>query len=309
MPPLHIATPLLESRPLSAKAGRSVWLKMDAMQPAGSFKIRGIGLACQTHARRGAKRFISSSAGNAGVAVAYAGRRLGVPVTVVVPQASSERARALIRLEGAEVIVHGASWSEANALALSLVGADDAFIHPFDDPLLWQGHATLIDEVAAAGFKPGAVVVSVGGGGLMCGIVEGLRRHAWHDVPVIAVETEGADSLAQSLRQGHRVELPVITSVATTLGAKRVAEHAFELARTHPVHSVVVPDAAAVAACLDFLDDHRTLTEPACGASLSVAYAGAAHLAPFDTVLVVVCGGVTATLAQLQQWSHAAAAR
>lgn len=185
---------------MSLAAGRSIWLKMEALQPPGSFKIRGIGLACEEYVRRGARRLISSSGGNAGIAVAYAGRCLSIPVTVVVPETTSERAKELIRQEGAELIVHGPSWQEANAQAQSMIGATDAFVHPFDDPLLWKGHATLVDEVARSGSKPDAVVLSVGGGGLMCGIVEGLRRNDWADVPVVAVETEGADSLAQSIR-------------------------------------------------------------------------------------------------------------
>jgi L-serine/L-threonine ammonia-lyase len=299
---LHIPTPLIESRPLSTRSSKSFWLKMEAMQTPGSFKIRGIGLACQEYARRGAKRFISSSGGNAGIAVAYAGRRLQVPVTVVVPLTASERAKALIRLEGAEVIVHGASWNEANALALSMVGKDDAFLHPFDNPLLWRGHATLVDEVAASGLKPDAVVLSVGGGGLLCGVVEGLQRNGWSDVPVIAAETQGAESFALSLKENRRVELPAITSIATSLGSKQVAERAFALAKEHPIHSVVVSDQAAVSACLQFLENHRVLTEPACGASLAVAYDCPPAIASFDKLLVVVCGGVTATVEQLRAW-------
>ena len=174
MNPLHIETPLFESQAISIQVGRSVWLKLEALQPPGSFKIRGIGFACQEYARRGAARFISSSGGNAGIAVAYAGRSLAVPVIVVVPETTTERAKKLIRQEGAEIIVHGASWQEANAFALSLVQETDAFLHPFDDPLLWQGHATMIDEVARSGLKPDAVVLSVGGGGLLCGVMEGL---------------------------------------------------------------------------------------------------------------------------------------
>src|ERR687896_725251 len=104
---LHIETPLIESDALSARAQRPVWLKLESSQPCGSFKIRGIGHACNEHARRGARRFISSSGGNAGIAAAYAGRRLEIPVTVVVPQTTTERAKDLIRQEGGEVIVHG----------------------------------------------------------------------------------------------------------------------------------------------------------------------------------------------------------
>ena len=298
---LHIHTPLIESRSLSLVTGRNVWLKLDALQPCGSFKLRGVGHACEVHQARGARQFISSSGGNAGLAVAYAGRKLGVPVTVVVPETTTERAKELLRLEDANVVVHGSSWQEANALAQTLVGPNDAFIHPFDDPLLWAGHASLIDEVAEAGVKPDAVVLSVGGGGLLSGVVEGLQRNGWGDVPVLAVETNGAASLHAALQAGHSVELERIASVATSLGAKRVADQALACAQQHPVHSHLVSDRAALEACERFLQDHRLLVEPACGAALALAYAPGA-LAQYQNVLVVVCGGATATLEQIQAW-------
>ncbi|WP_151883902.1 pyridoxal-phosphate dependent enzyme [Pseudomonas putida] len=298
---LHIHTPLIESRSLSMVAGRNVWLKLDALQPCGSFKLRGVGHACEVHQARGARQFISSSGGNAGLAVAYAGRKLGVPVTVVVPETTTERAKELLRLEDANVVVHGSSWQEANALAQTLVGPNDAFIHPFDDPLLWAGHASLIDEVAEAGVKPDAVVLSVGGGGLLSGVVEGLQRTGWGDVPVLAVETNGAASLHAALQAGHSVELERIASVATSLGAKRVADQALACAQQHPVHSHLVTDRAALEACERFLLDHRLLVEPACGAALALAYAPGA-LAQYQNVLMVVCGGATATLEQIQAW-------
>ncbi|MFJ4157531.1 pyridoxal-phosphate dependent enzyme [Pseudomonas sp. NPDC089752] len=298
---LHIHTPLIESRPLSLAAGRTVWLKLDALQPCGSFKLRGVGHACEVHHARGARHFVSSSGGNAGLAVAYAGRKLGVPVTVVVPETTTARAKELLQQEDAKVIVHGSSWQEANALAQTLVGPDDAFIHPFDDPLLWTGHASLIDEVAASGYRPDAVVLSVGGGGLLSGVVEGLKRNGWNDVPVLAVETEGAASLHAAVQAGHPVELERLASVATSLGAKRVADQALACVREHPVHSVLVSDRAALEACERFLADHRVLVEPACGAALALAYE-AGKLPGYKNVLIVVCGGATATLGQIQEW-------
>ncbi len=303
--PLHAETPLVESRSLSLAAGRSIWLKLDALQAPGSFKIRGIGLACETYLARGARRFVSSSGGNAGLAVAYAGRRLGVPVTVVVPETTSDRAKELLRLEDAELIVHGASWQEANEFAQSVVGAADAFLHPFDDPLLWQGHATLVDEVVRAGVRPDAVVLSVGGGGLLSGVAEGLHRHGWHDVPILAVETEGAASFHEAMKLGRPVSLERIASVATSLGAKRVCERAVQWREAHPIRSVLVSDRSALAACERFLADHRLLVEPACGASLALAYANAPELAAFNRVLVVVCGGATTTIDQIRQWARA----
>jgi L-serine/L-threonine ammonia-lyase len=301
--PLHIETPLIQSRQLSLLAGRNIWLKLDALQPPGSFKIRGIGHACTEYVSRGARRFVSSSGGNAGLAVAYAGRSLGVPVTVVVPQTTSEHAKALLQLEDAEVIVHGASWQEANELAQSRVGPDDAFLHPFDDPLLWEGHASLIDEVARAGLKPDAVVLSVGGGGLLSGVARGLHRNGWSAVPIVAVETEGAASFHAAAQAGHAVQLDQITSIASSLGAKRVCEQAVQWSKQHTIHSVLLSDKSAVAACERFLSDHRILVEPACGASLALAYENSAALAAFQTVLVVVCGGATATADQLRLWN------
>jgi L-serine/L-threonine ammonia-lyase len=301
--PLHIPTPLIESAPLSRAAGCSVWLKLEALQPPGSFKIRGIGAACEHYAQQGAKRFVSSSGGNAGLAVAYAGRHLEISVTVVVPTTTSQRARDLLQQEGAEVIVHGASWQEANALAQSILGENDAFLHPFDNPLLWTGHATMIDEVAASGNQPDAVLLAVGGGGLLAGVMEGLARNGWGDVPVLAVETQGAASLHAAMQAAQPTALDAVTSIATSLGARQVCARAFALSQGGKVRSVLVSDQQAVAACTRFLDDHRLLVEPACGAALAVAYDGPDALAAFDKILIIVCGGATASADNLRQWT------
>jgi L-serine/L-threonine ammonia-lyase len=297
----------LHSRPLGLLSKKSIKLKFEALQPSGSFKIRGIGVVCEDYARQGKRRFVSSSGGNAGIAVAYAGRQLSIPVTVVVPETTTTEAKALIEQEGASVIVHGASWDEANVVAQSMLDFATAFVHPFDDARLWAGHATLIDEVVQANASFDVVVLSVGGGGLLSGIVEGLRRNGLYNVPVIAIETEGADSLARSVNAGHRIELKVISSIATTLGAKSVCENAFDLTRTHDVRCAVVSDLEALEACQRFLEDHRVLVEPACGASLASIYSeGRNLLAEFEAPLVVVCGGATATLQQIVEWHRKA---
>lgn len=151
---LHVRTPTCYSLALSRASGRKVWLKLESLQPTGSFKLRGIGLACQHYASSGVKRFVSSSGGNAGIAAAYAGRELGIPVTVVVPETTPPRARRLISDMGADILIHGASWQEANEHALAMLTGRDAFIHPFDDPVVWNGHSTIIDEVVEDGVQP-----------------------------------------------------------------------------------------------------------------------------------------------------------
>jgi L-serine/L-threonine ammonia-lyase len=297
---VHVVTPLVRSTPLSAAAGAEVWLKLEALQPSGSFKLRGVGLACRRAKDRGATAIVSSSGGNAGLAAAVAGRALGLPVTVVVPATTAPRMRGLLAAEGAAVRVEGSVWDEAHAAATALAAETGAFlVHPFEGEDLWEGHATLVAEAAAQGPRPDAVVCAVGGGGLLGGVLRGLAAQGWADVPVVAAETEGAASFAASWAAGAVVTLPAITSVATSLGARRVSEAVFAEARRRDVRPVGVSDADALAACARFADDHRLLVEPACGAALAPVYGRAAALRGARTVWVVVCGGAAVTLAQL----------
>jgi len=303
--PLHLKTPIWQSRSMSALMGARVFLKMEAFQPVGSFKLRGMGRACQDACSRGARRLISSSGGNAGLAVAYAGRELGVPVTIVVPANTTARARDLIRGEGAEVIEHGDAWDDAHSRALLLCGGLDAvYIHPFDEPSAWDGHATMVLEAAADGVRPDAIVVSVGGGGLLCGVAKGMAEAGWADVPILAVETKGAESFASAVAAGRLVTLDAITSIATTLGARTVAPEALAWAGRREIIPWVVSDRSAVTACLRFADDHRVLVEPACGASLATVYERASPLWGRRSILVVVCGGAGVTRQLLEQWDR-----
>lgn len=304
MTTLHISTPLLEHRSLSARLGKQVWLKMESSQPSGSFKLRGIGVLCQRAVAQGATHLVCPSGGNAGFAAAVAGAALGVRTTILVPQTTHETVRQAIRAIGAELIVAGEVWDETNQAALRLCDQPGAvYIPPFDHPDIWDGNATLIDE-AASQCQFDAVICAVGGGGLLSGIVQGLHRNALAQVPVIAAETAGAASLHAAIQAGELVTLPAITSIASSLGARRVAQQAFDWTRRHDIRSVIVSDAQAVDACLRFADDLRTLVEPACGAALAVAYQYPQLLAEFKKPLIVVCGGIGVDLVKLQVWKN-----
>jgi L-serine/L-threonine ammonia-lyase len=300
--PLHLVTPYWPHRGLP-DTGRETFVKMDAHQPTGSFKIRGIGLLCQRLQDEGAERFVCSSGGNAGLAAAYAARAIGAPMTVVLPSTTPvfmrERAAAL----GAQVLIEGDVWDAADALAQTIAGRGEAaYVSPFNHPYLWEGHASLVDEIAAAGPAPDAIVVAVGGGGLMCGVAEGLERNGLTDTAIIAVETAGAASLARSIEAGHAITLERIDTIASSLAARRVADAAFAWTQKHAVVPVVVSDADAVRACLRFADDHQTVVEPACGAALSLAYDDHPALQPYARVAVVACGGVVVSLEKLAGW-------
>lgn len=301
--PLHTRTPVLHAPASYSRAARPLALKMDALQPSGSFKLRGIGLASERALARGARELVCPSGGNAGFAAAHAGARLGIPTAIVVPQTTLALVRERIAAFGAAVVVHGVAWDESNQYALALAhdrGA--AYLHAFDNPDLWDGHATLIDECVADGIEFDAVACCVGGGGLLAGIVQGLQRNGRHDVPVIAVETEGAASYAAALVAGKPVTLPAITSIATSLGAKRVCQRAVDAARTHEIVALTVTDAQAVDACVKFADEFRVLVEPACGATLAALDVHPARFARFERVLVVICGGIGVSLAKLTEW-------
>jgi len=300
--PLHDVTPYWPLRGL-APEGRETHVKMEAHQPTGSFKIRGVGRLCQQLQAEGAKAFVSSSGGNAGYAAAYAGAALGVPVTVVVPSSTPAVMRERIEGLGAGVIVEGAVWDEADALARAIVARGEAaYVPPFDHPLLWEGHASLVDEMLAQGPAPDVVVVAVGGGGLLCGVAQGLARHGLDAVPILAVETEGAASFARAVEAGRPVSLERIETVASSLGARRVADEAFAWSQRRPITPVTVSDAAAVRACARFVEGHLALVEPACGAALSLAYDRHAALRPYARVAVIACGGIVVSLDKLAAW-------
>ncbi|KAG5190410.1 threonine dehydratase [Tribonema minus] len=299
---LHIPTPLIHSLPLSKLAGIPIYLKLELLQPSGSFKDRGMGHLVKTLKARGATHLVSSSGGNAGHSAAHAGRALGMPVKVIVPSTTKKVMLDLIRAQGADVEVYGDNWNAADEKARAMVEADStaAYISPYDDPLLWEGHSTLVDELVGSGVRPGAIVASVGGGGLLCGIFRGLKRHGWDDVAVIAAETEGAASFAAAFEAGEVRRLSGITSVATSLGALEVTPAALQYAKAQPTRAQV----STITHALPL--KKKMLVEPACGAALAVAYipAKAQSLASFTSVVIVVCGGSGVTVDYLKAWEQ-----
>ncbi|CAG7926905.1 unnamed protein product [Penicillium olsonii] len=306
-----------------------IFLKIETLQPSGSFKSRGIGnlilSSLSDPANHGKTlHFFSSSGGNAGLAAVVAARDLGCACTVVVPQSAQPMMVQKLRDAGAsDVIIHGASWFEADTyLRETFIDNGDSksdsaniYVPPFDHPEIWRGAGTLIDEMVRQlppsenPFPADAIVCSVGGGGLLNGVVDGLERHLpvqqtkslseGKKVRIIATETAGADSLAHSLRQGSLQSLSAITSQANTLGALRVAPKTFQNAFSPPsgieVTSVVATDADAARGVVRLSDDLRLEVELACGISVLVGLDRLKEvmpdLTPESRVVIIVCGG------------------
>ncbi|XP_040054898.2 serine dehydratase-like [Gasterosteus aculeatus] len=315
--PFHLNTPLLESVGMSKRAGTTVYLKMENSQPSGSFKIRGIGHFCQQLAGE-SKGVVCSSGGNAGMAAAYVARQMNIPATIVVPSSSPQLVLQRLRDQGATVKTVGRVWDDANAEALRLQRTEGlTYVPPFDHPLLWHGHASVIAEVAASlgpSERPGAVLVSVGGGGLLCGVVQGLRDAGWTDVPIVAMETAGADCFNAAVKAGRLVTLDDITSEAKCLGAKTVCKKAFEYSQCSEltIISELVTDQQALHAVETFLDEERVLVEMACGAALAAVYSGLVRRlqdegrlpALLGPLVVIVCGGSSIDMEQLTHLKH-----
>lgn len=219
-----------------------------------------------------------------------------------------------------EVIQYGESWQYADAyLKEEILGqlkdggeVEGVYVPPFDHPLIWEGNATMIEEIKrqvpdGEFKKPDAIICSVGGGGLLSGICEGLDRVGWSDVQVLAMETVGADSLAQSLRKGRQITLPAITSIATSLGAVRVAEQTFRCGQRSNVKSVVLSDAEAAMGAWRLADDERLLVDPECGVSIVPCYGERLKkmlpwLREESKVVIIACGGSAVTLEKLVEW-------
>ncbi|MDA7761956.1 pyridoxal-phosphate dependent enzyme [Crocinitomicaceae bacterium] len=284
---LYVNTPLIRS-----KLRSDVFYKMECDQPSFSFKIRGMEKLCRFHLENGVKQFVASSGGNAGYSLAYVGQQLDLEVSVIVPSTTTSYMIDKIISLGAKVEIYGDVWDEANIRAIEIADNTGAvFVSPFNDPLLWSGHSTIIDECKIQMKKPDRLIVSVGGGGLLCGIMDGLTRNHWSDVKITTVETLGSASFYESWKAKKIIELKEIKTIANTLGAKRITEKALSLAKDFQVTPLLVSDDEAVKATQLFYKETSKKVEPACGAALSIPYMHPESFDENERVLVIACGG------------------
>mmetsp|Transcript_16711 Transcript_16711/g.18407 ORF Transcript_16711/g.18407 Transcript_16711/m.18407 type:complete len:391 (+) Transcript_16711:33-1205(+) len=324
---MFVVTPLVYSEPLSSLVEKPIYLKLDALQASGSFKDRGMSHLCTTLQKEGTTELISSSGGNAGLSVSMIGLKLGLKVSVIVPETTKPLIIAKLKSLGANVTVHGKNWNEADTLARERVDANPdqaSYVSPYDNQRLWTGHSTIVDEISDQllslsgddddddGSRKyaslGAIVVSVGGGGLLCGVLEGLARRKLR-TKVITSETNGASCFMQAYEAGgDPIILPGIDSIATSLGATSCTPVALDRARSHEggFAASACTDEEAVDACVRFARDHRLLVEPACGAALAVAYSKRLrdlYLKNVDGPIVLeVCGGSGVDVDLLHSW-------
>jgi threonine dehydratase len=287
-----IVTPCPESIPLSEITGARIVCKLDNFQRTGSFKERGArnALLKLSQARR-SRGVIAASAGNHALGLAYHGKLLGIPVTVVMPQFAPLIKITTCERLGARVILHGADFTEARAEADRLVAAESlTYIHGFDDPDIIAGQGTLGLEILEQVPDVDAIVCPVGGGGLLAGLcvaVKALRPR----VRVIAVEAAATGNLSAALSAGKPVRVPRRPTLADGLATLCIGERSFGLIRGRVDQVVKVEEKWISLAILRMLELEKTVVEGAAAVPLAAMMSGSLKSLRGKRVALVVCGG------------------
>ena len=285
-------TPCARSETLSRITGQNIFLKLENLQMTGSFKERGalnrIATLTPEQARRGV---IAASAGNHAQGVAYHATRRGIRSVIVMPLATPLVKVQATRGFGAEVVLHGANYDEACAEATRRCEAEQmTFVHPFDDPLVIAGQGTIGLELLEQIENLEAVVVPIGGGGLIGGVATALKESR-PEVRVVGVQTSRLPSMQRALRDGHPVTLDPATTIADGIAVRRAGDTTFPLVRRYVDEVVTVDEDEIASAILTLLEREKTLAEGAGAAALAAVLQRRTSLPAFTRTAVLVCGG------------------
>ncbi|MBL0426268.1 threonine/serine dehydratase [Ramlibacter alkalitolerans] len=266
---------------------REVWLKLEHLQVSGSFKARGMYNRLLAHPIP-ASGVIVASGGNAGIATAAAARALGVKCEVFVPTVSSAAKQRKLRELGADVVVTGAAYADALEACLARQRETGALLtHAYDQPEVVAGAGTLALEMEEQGGRtPEAVLVSVGGGGLIAGIAAWFEQRS----RVIALEPELAPTLYRARQAGAPVDVAVSGIAADSLGARRIGAIAWDVAARHVADAVLLPEEAIRAAQLALWKEFKLAVEPAAALGLAALQTRAYVPRQGETVALIVCG-------------------
>jgi threonine dehydratase len=261
-------------------------LKFEHTQHTGSFKARGAfnTLLSGPVPRSGV---VAASGGNHGAAVAYAARTLGHQAKIFVPEYAGPAKIALIREQGADLVVVPGVYADAAALALAHAEATGALqIHPYDAPMTLAGQGTLLREWELQGLEADTILIAVGGGGLIGGSLawtQGRRK-------IVAVEPVLAPTLHTALRTGPEAKVQVSGIAANALGATQIGRLSYDLAKAKATEVVLVTDEAIAAAQRLLWRSLRQLVEPAGATALAALTSGAYKPQPGERVAVLLCG-------------------
>jgi threonine dehydratase len=290
-------TPCPYSQTLSELTGTRCYVKLENLQMTGSFKERGAAnLLLQLDADERRRGVVAASAGNHGLAVAFHAARLRIPATIVMPTYAPLIKVTSARRYGADVILHGADYDEACERALA-VAADRSlvFVHPFDDPRVVAGQGTLGLELLEQ--LPGldAVLVPVGGGGLLGGVALAIKARR-PDVRIIGVQAAAVPAMERALAAGHRVQVPPGATIADGIAVRQVGALTFDLASRLADAVVTVDEEELANAILLLLEIEKTVAEGAGAAPLAALLNRPLGLDAAQVVLVLSGGNIDVTM-------------
>jgi threonine dehydratase len=293
-------TPLLTSRLLSEATGFDVRLKAEMFQRGGSYKIRGpmnkFAQLSEDEKRRGV---VCSSAGNHAQGVALAAQRHGIKAVVCMAENATPSKIAATRAYGAEVVLHGTIWDEANEKAKQLVAERGyTYIHPFDDEQLIVGQGTLGLEIYQDWPEVELAVVPIGGGGLISGVTMALKA-CNPAIKVIGVESSGAPAMTRSVREGGLLTLETVDCIIDGLRVKRVGERNYEIVRRFVDDLVTLPDEQIFEAVIWIMSHLKVVPEGAAAAPVAALLQGLIK-APKGTRVACVLSGGNVNLDQLR---------
>ncbi|OLD98760.1 MAG: threonine ammonia-lyase [Candidatus Rokubacteria bacterium 13_1_20CM_4_68_9] len=290
-------TPCAYSQTLSDLTRTQCFVKLENLQMTGSFKERGAAnLLLQLSAAERAQGVVTASAGNHGLAVAFHGARLGIPVTIVMPEGAPLIKLTSARRYGAEVILHGTNFDEAYARAREITdGGGGVFVHPFNDLRVIAGQATIGLELAEQQPDLDAVVVAVGGGGLAAGVALGVKARR-PGVRVIGVEATALPAMVRALEAGQPVRLPAAPTIADGIAVRQVGDLTLDLVRKHVDDVVTVSEEELANAILLLLEIEKTVVEGAGAAPLAALVNRPLGLAGARVVLVLSGGNIDVTM-------------
>ena len=284
-------TPCSYSETLSTLTGSRVFVKLENLQMTGSFKERGAAnLLLQLSPEERRRGVVAASAGNHGLAVAFHAARLGVAAVIVMPEWAPLAKVTAARRHGAEVVLHGENFDEAYVRAREIEGARRlVFVHPFDDPRVIAGQGTIGLELAAQVPGLDAVLVPVGGGGLIGGVALAVKAER-RAVSVIGVQAHEVAAMTAAFSAGGPVTVPAATTLADGIAVRLVGEQTFALARRWVDRLVTVTEEEIANAILLLLEIEKTVVEGA-GAVPLAALANRRVALEGKTVALVLSGG------------------
>lgn len=290
-------SPCAHTEMLSQLTGNKVYLKLENLQMTGSFKERGaLNKLATLSAEEAGRGVITASAGNHGMAVAFHTQRLGIKATVVMPTQAPLIKVTQVRGYGAEARLFGADYDEAFAEAERIARERNlVYIHPFDDALIVAGQGTVGLELHEQNAELDAVVVPVGGGGLIAGIALALKELN-PKIRIVGVQCEHVPSMKAALEKGRPVQVPPARTIADGISVRAVGAIPFEIVRRYVDEIVTVGEGEIAEAVLLLLEVEKTVAEGAAAVGLAALVHQKISLRGKNVALVISGGNIDVNL-------------